>query len=64
MKKIVTIIDPPSGWKYGFPKPVPDNYRDMTWEKKEAWLISEGYPKLEIERCGNHFYCRYWEQEI
>lgn len=58
------MIDPPSGWKYGFPKPVPDNYRYMTWEEVEEWLISEGYPEQEIERCGNHFYCRYWDQEV
>ena len=21
-----TMVDPPSGWKYGFPKPLPDDY--------------------------------------
>jgi hypothetical protein len=26
--------------------------------------LSEGYPQREIDLCGDHFYCRYWEQEI
>jgi len=25
--------------------------------------LSEGYPQKEIDNCGKHFYCRYWEQE-
>jgi hypothetical protein len=59
-KKKVLMVDPPSGWKYGFPKPLPDPQpEDMV-----AWYISEGYPQKEIDRYGEHFYCRYWEQEI
>jgi hypothetical protein len=35
------MIDPPGGWKYGFPKEVPSPVpSDMM-----AWLVSEGYPK-------------------
>ena len=53
------MIDPPSGWKYGFPKAVPSPApNDMT-----AWLVSEGYPQKLIDEFGDHFYCRHWEEE-
>lgn len=58
----VTMIDPPSGWKYGFPKVLPKQFD--TWEEQREWLVSEGYPQKEIDSYGNSFYCRYWEQEI
>ena len=57
-KTMMTIIDPPSGWKYGFPKPLPDEVEDVL-----EWLVSEGYPQSEIDKLGKHFYCRYWETE-
>ena len=52
------IIDPPSGWKYGFPKPIPEDrrYDSLTW------LVEQGYPQHLIDDLGEHFYCRYWEQ--
>lgn len=57
MKKI--WIDPPSGWKYGFPK---------LWDSAEepdcmAWLVREGYPQSEIDSLGEHFYTRQWYDE-
>ena len=54
------MIDPPSGWKYGFPKPLPDPKP----ENVLAWLVENGYPQSEIDSCGNHFYSRYWEDVI
>ena len=59
MKKTVHMIDPPSGWKYGFPKVLPDGVEDSM-----AWLVENGYPQAEIDACGKHFYCRHWNQEI
>jgi hypothetical protein len=54
----MTIIDPPSGWKYGFPKPIPkDRIKDQ-----DVWLVEQGYPQEEIDALGEYFYCRYWEQ--
>ena len=50
------VIDPPSGWMYGFPQPIPDNITDV-----KAWLVENGYPQSEIDACGEHFYCQYWE---
>jgi hypothetical protein len=57
----VTMIDPPSGWKYGFPKAIPKQFD--TWEEQRAWLVSEGYPEKQIDSMGDYFYCRYWEEE-
>jgi len=57
----VTMCDPPSGWKYGFPKPLPADYSKS--ESIFPWLLSEGYPQAEIDACGDHFYCRYWEAD-
>ena len=58
MKKTVRMIDPPSGWKYGFPKPIPEDVVNVL-----EWLVKEGYPEKEIVSYGEHFYCRYWERE-
>ena len=60
MTKKVMIIDPPSGWKYGFPKELPDSKP----EDIRKWLVENGYPQKEIDACGDYFYCRYWEQEV
>jgi hypothetical protein len=50
------MIDPPGGWKYGFPKVIPVDHQTRTL----AWLVEEGYPQSEIDSYGKHFYCRYW----
>jgi hypothetical protein len=52
-----TIIDPPEGWKYGFPKPIPDDITNL-----KEWLFGEGYPTDLIELAIK--YSRYWEEEI
>ena len=57
----VMMCDPPSGWKYGFPKPMPRQFE--TPKEYFDWLVSEGYPQSEIDSYGDHFYSRYWEQE-
>lgn len=49
--------DPPSGWKFGFPKiydrnEYPDFYK---------WIVEEGYPQSEIDSYDGQFYCRFWE---
>ena len=50
-------VDPPSGWKYGFPKVWngEGNMRD--------WLIDNGYPQREIDSCGDYFFVRMWDVE-
>lgn len=57
MSKTVTLIDPPSGWLYGFPKPIPKEERHRTL----AWLVENGYPQKEIDLYGAFFFCRYLE---
>ena len=54
----VTYIDPPEGWKYGFPKPIPS---DGTINLSE-WLFGEGYPNDLIPLAMK--YSRYWEEEV
>jgi hypothetical protein len=40
-----TVYDPPSGWKYGFPKP----YKPLTdSETLTETLLRDGYPQAEI----------------
>jgi hypothetical protein len=56
-------IDPPSGWKYGFPR-VFDTEKDGGMHE---WLVANGYPREEIEDLGKHFYVRQWltdEEEL
>lgn len=57
--KKVTLIDPPKGWKYGFPKVLPDGVKDVN-----KWLVENGYPQSEIDSWGASFVCRYWEQDV
>ena len=53
------MIDPPSGWMYGFPKSIP---KDVTDHLK--WLVENGYPQEEIDKFDNGpFPCRYWENK-
>ncbi len=43
------MIDPPSGWRYGFPKEYdnPDNL------PMYEWLVANGYPQEEIDVWGD-----------
>jgi len=71
MKKI--MCDPPSGWKYGFPKPLPEHLASILLNPPEdsiklgegvvEWIVKEGYPQEEIDKCGEHFWLRYWETD-
>ncbi len=54
-----TIIDPPSGWKYGFPK-VYDNPDNFTMEE---WLVKNGYPEREFDKDGKAYWIRTWNEE-
>jgi hypothetical protein len=49
------LIDPPSGWKYGFPKAVTqEEYKSITNLKQ--WCIDNGYPKDEADSYGKYFH--------
>jgi len=43
------LIDPPSGWKYGFPKPASADLRNMNADELNLWLIMNGYPEQEVK---------------
>jgi len=55
-------VDPPAGWRYGFPKKYDTKDGDM-----REWLVANGYPQEEIEDLGDQFYVRQWltdEEEL
>lgn len=59
----VLIIDPPSGWMYGFPKPVHEEFHTLGDDfDLRRWLVSEGYPKKDVELAIK--YSRYWEADV
>jgi len=42
----MVLIDPDSGWRYGFPKPAPDEFYLLGLDfDMQSWLESEGWPK-------------------
>lgn len=49
------FVDPPQGWRFGFPKIIPQDIEDH-----REWLIENGYPEALMDEYGEHFYCRYW----
>jgi len=53
------MIDPPSGWKYGFPRPL-DKKVDQPLEE---WLVENGYPQELIDK-GMTRHCRYFESDV
>lgn len=55
----VLVIDPPSGWKYGFPRPF-DKKDDQTLGE---WLVENGYPQSLVDQ-GMTRHCRYWESDV
>jgi len=52
----MTQIDPPSGWKYGFPK---DYDEKGPWpENLKEWCIAHGYPREVADSYGDYFLIR------
>ncbi len=52
-------VDPPMGWKYGFPR-VFDTETDGVMRE---WLLREGYPQAEIDKYGETFHVRMWAND-
>lgn len=42
---MILMVDPPSGWKYGFPKSYDPYDKPLT-----EWLLENGYPQHEIDK--------------
>lgn len=57
----VIIIDPPSGWRHGFPKPLPDDFREVGFNLRD-WFLENNYPEEDIELALK--YSRYWERSL
>ena len=53
-----TYIDPVEGWRYGFPKVLPDNVQDIN-----EWLVAEGYPQEQIDAFPQGVPCGMWQEE-
>jgi len=53
-RRVVTIVDPPEGWKYGFPAILESDYR--------LQLERAGYPSGLVELAMN--YSRYWTEYL
>jgi hypothetical protein len=52
------VIDPPEGWRYGFPKIIPEGvFKNETLFR--IWLSDQGYPDVELALTRS----RYWEAE-
>lgn len=58
------FVDPPSGWKYGFPKEVKaySAYGGIPM-KMELWLVSQGYPQHEVDQWPDGVPYRCWYEE-
>lgn len=54
LKKL--YIDPPSGWRYGFPK----EFTEEDCHNLELWLIANGYP--EKDAAFGAKYARWWRE--
>ena len=55
----VMIVDPPSGWMYGFPRP----YNPKKNESDEKWFARMGYPqRLIVDGMLEHL--RWWSKDL
>lgn len=55
------MIDPPEGWKFGFPKVVPLEHTLWSEDEQDQWLFKNGYPKEIRAAYGKNFHVRYME---
>ena len=57
------FVDPPSGWKYGFPKAVPEGISNVGGFSFNKWLVENGYPQKLINDFDGEVPCRFWYEE-
>jgi hypothetical protein len=53
----IKMVDPPSGWRYGFPKEMSQDLKSET--EVIQWFLDNGYPQSLIDD-GMLRYCRFW----
>ena len=59
MQSNMVWVDPPEGWKYGFPA----IYDPVNDGKMRDWIISKGYPVQIIKEYGDQWMVRSWPAE-
>ena len=52
-------VDPPEGWKHGFPA----IYNPETDGQMREWIVRKGYPLLTIKEYGEQWHVRCWSAE-
>lgn len=55
LKKGKYLVDPPEGWKYGFPK---EFEGEIDTDTIGDWCVEHGYPKKVAEYYGDVFNVR------
>lgn len=56
------MVDPPSGWRYGWPKECPRELVDASDEEFKEWVLDKGYPNHLVEQ-GMLKHCRFWVED-
>lgn len=59
MQSNMVWVDPPEGWKYGFPA----IYDPVNDGKMRDWIVRKGYPKQIIQEYGDQWMVRSWPAE-
>ena len=59
IKSNMIWVDPPEGWKYGFPA----IYDPETDGQLSDWVVRKGYPLLTIKEYGDAWAVRCWPVE-
>lgn len=57
----VLVVDPPEGWRYGFPKIVPEWLKP---EDMDAWIVQQGYPRSVRDNGHHELIFRLWYKEV
>jgi hypothetical protein len=52
-------VDPPEGWKHGFPA----IYNPETDGQMREWIVNKGYPVQTIKEYGEQWHVRCWPAE-
>ena len=60
MQSNMMWVDPPEGWKYGFPA----IYNPVNDGKMRDWIVRKGYPLLTIKEYGEQWMVRTWPVEV
>jgi hypothetical protein len=60
MQSNMIWVDPPEGWKYGFPA-IYDPEKDG---QMSDWIVRKGYPLLTIKEYGDSWAVRCWPVEV